>query len=599
MTSTSPHLTLEDALDEHALLSDIEDGVTVLHIEDDSSFADLVSTFLEREREFFDIHTETNPVEGVELAKEGEADCIVCDYDMPEMDGLDVLEAIRSDIPELPFILFTGKGSEEIASEAISAGVTEYLQKRGGTEQYEVLANRIEQAVARRRAERQVTRGFRAIETAHDGISLLDPDGKFMYVNEAYAEIVGYERTELVGQHWDILYPEKEEKQVHEEILPGARDEEWVGETDYIRKDGKAITVDHRLVYTKEDTLVCAISATDDIETVRDELSLKEHSMDEAPIGITITNPTRPDNPIIYANSGFTELTGYAREEVLGRNCRFLQGDRTQPGPITELDRAIDAEEPVSVELRNYRQDGELFWNRVTVAPLTDEDGDVEYFVGFQEDVTARRGLLEEFGALADVLSHDMQNPLQTVRGRVRLALDTGDVDHVEEALPSLDRMEQLVDDVANALESGTIVGEHHPIDLEELVETTWESLDRHGETGSLKIDDAPMVHGNPEAVRRMFDNLLGNSLEHGEAPINIRVGASDDGIFLEDNGPGIAEPNREQVFEQGFSTKSHNGGTGMGMASVRQIVLAHDWRIDITESDELGGVRFEIQTRQ
>ncbi|MFD1572221.1 ATP-binding protein [Halorubrum laminariae] len=66
----------------------------------------------------------------------------------------------------------------------------------------------------------------------------------------------------------------------------------------------------------------------------------------------------------------------------------------------------------------------------------------------------------------------------------------------------------------------------------------------------------------------------------------------------LEDNGPGIPEGNRDRVFEQGFTTKDHNGGTGMGMASVRQIVLAHDWRIEIGESNDLGGVRFEIQTR-
>jgi len=598
MTSTSPHPELEGTLDERALLSDIEGGVTVLHIEDDSSFADLVSTFLDREREYFEIETETDPADGIELADEEEIDCIVCDYDMPEMDGLEVLEAIRSDAPELPFILFTGKGSEEIASEAISAGVTEYLQKEGGTEQYEVLANRIEQAVARRRAERQVTRGFRAIETAHDGISLLDANGEFMYVNESYADILGYERAELLGHHWNILYPDEEEARVYEEMLPVARDGEWVGQTDYIHKSGESITVDHRLAYTSEDTLVCTVSETDDAEAVRDELSLKERAMDETPIGITITDPTQADNPIIYANEGFADMTGYSRPEVLGRNCRFLQGERTEEEPVAELAAAVDAAETVSVELRNYRQDGELFWNRVTVAPLTDENGDVEHFVGFQEDVTARRGLLEEFGALADVLSHDMQNPLQTIRGRLELALETGDVEHVEEALPSLNRMRQLIDDVAEALESGTIVGEHQAIDIEDLVETTWGSLDRHGEAGSLEIDGKPIVHGNPEAVRRMFDNLLGNSLEHGEAPVDVRVGSFDDGIYLEDNGPGIPESNRDAVFEQGFTTKDHNGGTGMGMASVRQIILAHDWRIDIRESDRLGGVRFEIQTR-
>ncbi|WP_081927449.1 PAS domain-containing protein [Halobellus rufus] len=595
MTSSSPHPELEDTLDEHALLSDIKGGVTVLHIEDDSSFADLVSTFLDREREYFEIQTETNPTDGVELAKEGGPDCIVCDFDMPEMNGLDVLQAVRADLPELPFILFTGKGSEEIASEAISAGVTEYLQKEGGTEQYEVLANRIEQAVARRRAERQVTRGFRAIETAHDGISLLDIDGNFIYVNEAYAETVGYERTELLGQHWDILYQEGEEARVYDEILPGARDDEWVGETDYVRKDGETVTVDHRLAYTKEDTLVCTISETEDVDAIQHELSLKERAMDETPIGITITDPTQADNPIIYANDGFSSLTGYSREEVLERNCRLLQGDRTQEEPIAELAAAVDDEEPVSVELRNYHQDGELFWNRVTVAPLTDDNGKVEHFVGFQEDVTARRELLEEFGSLAGVLSHDMQNPLQTVRGRLKLAIETGDVEHVEEALPSLDRMAQLIDDVANALEAGTIVGEHEKIDIGELAETVWESLDRHGGAGSLDVDGEPFVHGNQDAVRRMFDNLLGNSLEHGEAPVRVRVGEFEGGVYIEDNGPGIPEENREQVFEQGFTTKDHSDGTGMGMASIRQIVLAHDWRIEIAESNSLGGVRFEI----
>lgn len=312
------------------------------------------------------------------------------------MDGLDVLEAIRADAPELPFILFTGKGSEEIASEAISAGITEYLQKEGGTEQYKILANRIEQAVSRRRAEKQVTRGFRAIESAHDGISLLDTDGEFMYVNEAYAEIVGYERAELLGQHWRILYPEAEEERVYEVMLPQARDGEWVGETDYVRKNGETITVDHRLTYTNENTLVCTVSKTSDAEAIRNELSLKERAMDESPIGITITDPTEADNPIIYANDRFCELTGYARKNVLGRNCRFLQGEDTQDEPVAELAAAIDAEKPVRVELRNYRQDGELFWNRVTVAPLTDKNGEVEYFVGFQEGITERRELLAE-----------------------------------------------------------------------------------------------------------------------------------------------------------------------------------------------------------
>jgi len=589
---------IENPLNEQALISDVGGGVEILHIEDEPDFADLVSTFLQRERDHFEITTETDPREGLEIAVENDIDCVVCDYDMPGLTGLDVLEEVREEHPSLPFILFTGKGSEEIASEAITAGVTEYLQKEGGTDQYKVLANRIEQAVARHRAERQVERGFHAIETAHDGISLLNADGEFIYVNEAYAEITEYERSELVGEHFDILYPAESVDIAYDEIIPIARETgDWKGETIFLTKDGDPVTVDHLLSFTSEGAMVCTISETDDAEAVREELSLKERAMDEAPIGITISDPARDDNPIIYANDEFLEITGYDRDEVVGRNCRFLQGEETREERVAEMRRAIEAGEPVSVELRNYRKGGEMFWNRVTIAPLRDESGELDHFVGFQKDVTPRRELIEEFSSLGAVLAHDMQNPLQTIRGRLELAIEDDETEHVEAAMASLERLEELIDDVAGVLKSGTIVGEREEIDVGRVAGNVWEALERCGEDDAIEIEGSPPVKGDREAVQRMLDNLLGNSLEHGETPVKVRVGEMEDGFYIEDNGPGIPEENREQVFEQGFSTKEDGGETGMGMASVRQIVLAHGWRIDIADADELDGVRFEIHT--
>lgn len=115
--------------------------------------------------------------------------------------------------------------------------------------------------------------------------------------------------------------------------------------------------------------------------------------LDEAPAGITVTDPTQPDNPIIYANDKFRELTGYSTQEIIGQNCRFLQGPETDSEPVAEMRDAIDAAEDVSVELRNYRADGTEFWNQVAITPLRDDDGSVINYVGFQHDITERKQL--------------------------------------------------------------------------------------------------------------------------------------------------------------------------------------------------------------
>jgi PAS domain S-box-containing protein len=119
--------------------------------------------------------------------------------------------------------------------------------------------------------------------------------------------------------------------------------------------------------------------------------ALKERAMDEAPVSITISDPDREDNPLIYVNDAFERLTGYTREAVLGRNCRFLQGENSDPAAVAELRAGIEAARPVTVELVNYRRDGEPFWNEVTVAPLTDDDGAVTNYLGFQVDITERK----------------------------------------------------------------------------------------------------------------------------------------------------------------------------------------------------------------
>ena len=127
------------------------------------------------------------------------------------------------------------------------------------------------------------------------------------------------------------------------------------------------------------------------VSTLAAELDLKETAMDEAPVGITIGDLSKPDNELVYVNDAFERLTGYDKSYALGRNCRFLQGEESDPEAVSAMRRAVEDRRPVAVELINYRKDGEPFWNRVELAPVYGDGGEATHMVGFQTDVTERK----------------------------------------------------------------------------------------------------------------------------------------------------------------------------------------------------------------
>jgi PAS domain S-box-containing protein len=185
-------------------------GITVLHVEDDPAFADLAGDLLETVADDIDVVTAQDPDAALDLLAEEPVDCVVSDYDMPGMDGLELLAAVRADYPDLPFILFTSKGSEEIASRAIGAGVTDYLQKRGGRDCYEMLANRIRTAVERYRSEE---RYHNLVDTAPVPIVLFGPDRSLRYANDAAVEFLeaGGVEDVLGAPMPEFVHPEYQE----------------------------------------------------------------------------------------------------------------------------------------------------------------------------------------------------------------------------------------------------------------------------------------------------------------------------------------------------------------------------------------------------
>lgn len=126
--------------------------------------------------------------------------------------------------------------------------------------------------------------------------------------------------------------------------------------------------------------------------------------LDSCVNGITLSDPDLPDNPIVYANAVFERMTGYSREEIVGRNCRFLRGDDDEQPELATLRGALAARQPVEVTLRNYRKDGSLFYNRLSIRPLLDPQGNPIYFLGVQYDVTEQVEAQQEIARLTRLL---------------------------------------------------------------------------------------------------------------------------------------------------------------------------------------------------
>jgi PAS domain S-box-containing protein len=126
--------------------------------------------------------------------------------------------------------------------------------------------------------------------------------------------------------------------------------------------------------------------------------------------GITLSDPDKKDNPIVYANKAFEQITGYSLEETVGRNCRFLHEQEKDQEELQQIRDAIKNAKPVEVTLKNFRKNGELFYNRLSITPLFDNEGQLIYFLGVQYDVTAQILARQEIKQLTDTL-HKLQNP--------------------------------------------------------------------------------------------------------------------------------------------------------------------------------------------
>jgi PAS domain S-box-containing protein len=329
--------------------------------------------------------------------------------------------------------------------------------------------------------------------------------------------------------------------------------------------------------------------------------------------GVVITDPRLPDNPIIYANDAFLELTGYDHSEIIERNCRFLQGPGTDPAAIARLRECLATRSSFFGEILNYRKDGTPFWNALSIKPLFDAEGDIEHFVASQTDVTSLKELqrrieeqqrLELLGAFAGGIAHDFNNVLLAALGHAELLagkledpalrMHTARISEAAEAgrrltaqLLGFGKGEQ---DVVAGVDATVVVAQ---------TAAMAERLLPGGVRIELRLPGEPaLVMANRSQLEQIILNLLVNSRDaiDGIGTIGLEL-ARGDGVVtiaVSDTGSGIPPAARERIFETFYTTKAPGSGTGLGLATVHSIVSRLGGAIGL-ESEEGVGTTFTI----
>ena len=343
-----------------------------------------------------------------------------------------------------------------------------------------------------------------------------------------------------------------------------------------------------------------------------------------------ITDPNQADNPVVYVNQAFLDMTGYSEEEVLGRNCRFLQGPETDATAISSLRRAVASHQDVSIELINYRKDGSPFWNEVSIAPVFNDAQELTFFFASQKDITQRRTAeealsqahkMKALGDLTGGIAHDFNNLLQVVSGYLDViertasnpAADTSSiVRNVSRAREAATRATDLTQLLLAFSRSQRLDAE--PLDLNEIILATSQSdslplartqVQKHLEPDlwRCKLD--------PAQVRKAFMNVLTNCCEAMEGhpspwirmkSSNIEVSGPSGvpswagllpgryvSVALSDNGGGMDEAVRRRVMDPFFSTKEEGKGPGLGLSAVQGFVLQSGGAIRISTRRNVG----------
>jgi PAS domain S-box-containing protein len=492
-------------------------------------------------------------------------------------------------------------------------------------------------------------RRFRAaFEQASVGMAHTLPDGRRLMVNQRFADMLGYTREELLARTVEkVTHPDDyaRDLELAQRVIGGAVDS-YAREKRYLRKDGQILwaKVSTTLVRNADGTPDYFAGVIVDItERKRAEQTLRQLSqaVEQTSEAIVITDA---HGTIEYVNDSFVRVSGYSRDDVLGRNPRMLQSGRTPRATYEAMWAALSAGRPWSGEFDNRRKDGSLYIESATISPIRQPDGQVTHYVAVKEDVTEKRRIAEELEhhrhrleqrvaertaelqearRLADAaneaksafianMSHEIRTPMNGVLGMLEV-LEQGQLterqaDMVRTARDSGRTLLGIIDDILDfsKIEAGRLQIERVPMSVADVVETLCESLlpiamQKQVDLSVFVAPDIPArVLSDPLRLRQILFNLIGNAIKFsagrpdraGRVAVRVTVAQRAPlrlALTVIDNGIGIAAEHIAQLFvaftQAEVSTTRRFGGTGLGLAVCKRLADLMGGQISVTST--------------
>jgi len=401
-----------------------EGDIRVLHVDDEPEFAEVAAMHLERADEGLDVVTERSAQDGLTRLRSAQIDCVVSDHDMLGMNGLEFLKAVREEFEELPFILFTGKGNEEIASDAISAGVTEYLQKDVGTDQYTVLANRIRRAVGETRAKSALEESERQLSTLISNLPGMvyrarnEPGWPMEFVSDGAEELVGYapEAIESDEVMWRSLINDDDADRITPMVEASIGDGEPFEVSYRVTTAGderRWLWERGRVVGTDDGVEILEGFITDitarkereqELEREREFTENLVDTLDDVFYLITL------DGELLRWNDAATAVLGYSDEALSTMTVFELIPEPFREVVSETIERTVQTGQ-ATFEAPLITADGERIRHEFRGSLIEDGSGDLLGVAGIARDITAQRQrerTLEQYRTLVENVGDPM-----------------------------------------------------------------------------------------------------------------------------------------------------------------------------------------------